>query len=72
MDSNRSGAATPSQDPTSPIESKCPVPHGGRRARTNADWWPNRLDLKILHQNSPLTDPMPRDFDYGKSSRAWI
>jgi catalase-peroxidase len=35
-------------------------------ARTNADWWPNQLNLKILNQHSPLTDPMGEAFDYAK------
>ncbi len=33
-------------------------------ARTNADWWPNQLNLKALHQNSPLSDPMEKGFSY--------
>jgi len=33
---------------------------------TNADWWPNQLNLKILHQNSPLSDPMDKRFNYAK------
>ncbi|MBI4916812.1 MAG: catalase/peroxidase HPI [Acidobacteria bacterium] len=45
--------------------SKCPVT-GARhsKARTNRDWWPDQLNLKILHQNSPLSDPMGETFDY--------
>ena len=31
---------------------------------TNQDWWPDQLNLKILRQNSPLSDPMGKDFDY--------
>src|SRR6202035_5363128 len=53
-------------------ESKCPM--GGRVSRdavvrnmTNQLWWPNRLDLSILHQNSPLADPMGRGFDYAEA-----
>jgi len=34
------------------------------RPRTNRDWWPNQLDLQVLHQHSPLSDPMGGDFDY--------
>jgi catalase-peroxidase len=45
-------------------ESKCPVGHGARRAHTNADWWPNQLNLKSLQKNSPLADPMGKEFDY--------
>jgi catalase-peroxidase len=45
--------------------SRCPVPHGQHaKARTNQDWWPEQLNLKILHQNSPLSDPMGETFDY--------
>ncbi|MFI8766556.1 catalase/peroxidase HPI [Streptomyces sp. NPDC053792] len=36
------------------------------RPKTNADWWPNQLDLQVLHQHSPLSDPMGEDFDYAK------
>ena len=44
-------------------ESKCPMSGGvGRsaavRSKSNQLWWPNRLDLSILHQNSPLGNPM--------------
>ncbi len=49
---------------------KCPVT-GGRSAKamTNQDWWPNQLNLKILHQHSPLSDPMGEEFDYAKEFR---
>ncbi|MGY9047649.1 catalase/hydroperoxidase HPI(I) [Puniceibacterium antarcticum] len=49
---------------------KCPVLHGAstlhttNRTRSNRDWWPNQLNLKILHQNLPQTDPNGADFDY--------
>ncbi|MEP1536180.1 MAG: catalase/peroxidase HPI [Paracoccaceae bacterium] len=43
---------------------KCPVMHTTFSARSNGDWWPNQLNLKILHQNSSLSDPMGEDFDY--------
>ncbi|MEA2826084.1 MAG: catalase-peroxidase, partial [Actinomycetota bacterium] len=36
----------------------------GHRPRTNQDWWPNQLDLSVLHQHSPLSNPMDADFDY--------
>ena len=58
------GAETRTLDQTSTTEAKCPVAHGTRRAHTNADWWPNQLSLKSLHQNSPLSDPMGREFNY--------
>ncbi|WP_258054672.1 catalase/peroxidase HPI [Streptomyces sp. Ru71] len=34
------------------------------RPRTNRDWWPNQLDLQVLHQHSPRANPMDEDFDY--------
>jgi len=34
------------------------------RPRTNRDWWPNQLDLSVLHQHSPRANPMGEDFDY--------
>ena len=37
--------------------SKCPVT-GGAKGTTNRDWWPNQVDLGILHQHSPLSNPM--------------
>jgi len=56
-------AATPV--PATQEESKCPF-SGGRRRHTNADWWPNQLNLKILHQHSPRACPMEKDFNYAK------
>jgi catalase-peroxidase len=44
--------------------SKCPVPHS--RGRMNRDWWPNQLNISVLHQNTPDADPMGQDFDYAK------
>ncbi len=44
----------------------CPVVPGAKRARTNRDWWPNQLKLKMLHQNSPEMNPLGEDFDYAK------
>lgn len=51
---------------------KCPVAHGVSRhvthgARSNRDWWPNQLNLKILHQNSSRSNPMPSDFNYAEA-----
>ncbi len=48
---------------------KCPVMHGQAMtagARSNRDWWPNQLNLGILHQNSPLSDPMGPAFNYAE------
>ncbi|MCM2272352.1 MAG: catalase/peroxidase HPI [candidate division Zixibacteria bacterium] len=37
---------------------------------TNRDWWPNQLNLNILHQNSPLSDPMGKDFNYAEEFKS--
>jgi catalase-peroxidase len=52
-------------------ESKCPVTgHAGMtsasRGTSNRDWWPNQLNLNILHQHSPASNPMGADFDYAR------
>ena len=46
---------------------KCPVMHTRGGARSNRDWWPNQLNLKILHQYAPATDPMGESFDYAEA-----
>ncbi|HSN57067.1 MAG TPA: hypothetical protein VLT32_20520, partial [Candidatus Sulfomarinibacteraceae bacterium] len=47
--------------------SKCPVT-GGRpkRPMTNRDWWPEQLNLKVLHQNPPTCNPMGEGFNYAE------
>ena len=50
---------------------KCPFSAGARKHAThgtqsNADWWPNQLNVKILHQHSPLSDPMGEAFNYAE------
>jgi len=44
---------------------KCPFT-GGSRSRRNRDWWPDALDIEMLHRNASLSDPMGKDFDYAK------
>ena len=56
-------------------ESKCPVMHGTDKnavvlEMSNQLWWPNQLDLKILHQNSPLSDPMGEAFNYAEEFKS--
>ena len=51
---------------------KCPVMHGVAKqatmsGRSNRDWWPNQLNLRILHQNSPASDPMGSTFRYAEA-----
>ena len=52
-------------------ESKCPFAamHGARTTaatQSNSDWWPNQLNLKILHQHSCKSNPMGKDFNYAE------
>jgi catalase-peroxidase len=54
-----------------PTEAKCPFSNGARKHTLaggpgNANWWPNQLNLKILHQHSSLSDPMHEDFNYAE------
>ncbi|MGE0501636.1 MAG: catalase/peroxidase HPI [Rhizobiaceae bacterium] len=44
---------------------KCPVAHGNKR-RGNRDWWPDQLDLQVLHTRSTLSNPLGDGFDYAK------
>ncbi|HXJ96468.1 MAG TPA: catalase/peroxidase HPI [Terriglobia bacterium] len=66
------GAAAPAlQEQPVSTESKCPVSNGARShtlagATTNVGWWPNQLDLKLLHQHSPLSNPMGQAFNYAE------
>ncbi|SOD90265.1 catalase/peroxidase HPI [Caenispirillum bisanense] len=52
-----------------PSAGKCPVMHGGHTAAgtSNTQWWPNALNLDILHQHDGKTNPLGRDFDYRKA-----
>ncbi|MER7465358.1 catalase/peroxidase HPI [Streptomyces sp. NPDC097981] len=49
------------------IPSPAPAP---TRPRTNRDWWPNQLDLQVLHQNSPQSNPLGEDFNYAEAFTA--
>ena len=65
------GAASPhTQEPITSTESKCPVAHGARKFNTNADWWPNQMNLSVLHQYSELSDPMDKDFNYAEEFKS--
>src|SRR5579883_3337867 len=75
MDQELSTPAAASGEGQNASGDACPVT--GRAPRhtvaggpTNASWWPNQLNLKILHQNSPLSDPMDKDFDYAKEFKS--
>jgi len=52
-------------------DSKCPVAGGSdkstaRKGTSNKDWWPNQLNLKVLHQNCPMSNPMGEEFNYAE------
>jgi catalase-peroxidase len=49
--------------------SKCPFA-GATQGPTNRDWWPNQLNVQILHQHSPLSNPMGEEFDYAKEFKS--
>ncbi|MDF1731634.1 MAG: catalase/peroxidase HPI [Minwuia sp.] len=59
-------------DTAKPQSGGCPVMHGANTSgstggTTNRDWWPNQLNLRILHQHSERCDPLGKDFDYAKA-----
>jgi catalase-peroxidase len=62
-----SGSVSPeTKDKHTTPEGKCPVAHGARNSRTNADWWPNQVNVNILHQHSEKSDPMGQEFNYAE------
>jgi len=62
-------------DQNAASESKCPVMGASQRhtaagAWSNADWWPNQLNLQMLHQHSPLSNPMDAKFNYAEEFKS--
>lgn len=51
-------------------QGKCPFNHAAGGGTSNEDWWPNQINLKILHQHSSLSDPMDENFDYAKEFKS--
>ena len=56
-------------------ETKCPFSGGALKptaagSRSNADWWPNQLNVKMLHQHSPKASPVGDDFDYAQAFKS--
>jgi catalase-peroxidase len=51
-------------------EAKCPFHQGKNAGTSNRDWWPSQLNLSILHQHSPLSDPMGEDFNYAEEFKS--
>jgi catalase-peroxidase len=66
-----SGSVSPeTKDKSTLSEAKCPFGHGARKSHANVDWWPNQINLKVLHQHSPLSDPMGKEFNYAEEFKA--
>src|SRR3954462_12364239 len=61
--------AVAGNDQTAAGAAKCPVANGARgaRGRRNREWWPDALDVSVLHRNSSLSDPMGDGFNYTKA-----
>ena len=51
-------------------EGKCPFRHTVAAAPANAGWWPNQLNVKLLRQNSPQSDPMGKEFNYAEEFKS--
>jgi catalase-peroxidase len=49
---------------------KCPFNHTAGQGTSNRDWWPNQLNLKLLHQHSSLSDPLGKDFNYAEAFKS--
>jgi len=64
-----SGTVSPEDQGKSTNGAKCPFNHGAS-APTNRDWWPNQVNLKVLHQHSDLSDPMGKEFDYANEFKS--
>src|SRR5262249_44602403 len=64
-DKEQTRSASESESPAIPS----PTPKGGR-PRTNKDWWPNQLDLSVLHHHSHLSNPMEEDFNYAEQFKS--
>src|SRR3984957_6768725 len=61
----RGGTPRPQEETIMDDQAKCPFT-GGTRGHANRDWWPETLDVSVLHRNSTLSDPMGKAFDYAK------
>jgi catalase-peroxidase len=67
---NSSGSVSPETKNKSTLpEAKCPFNHADY-VPTNRDWWPNQVNVQVLHQHSPLSDPMGREFNYAEEFKS--
>jgi catalase (peroxidase I) len=68
--STKAGAARPAKkQQASSAESKCPF-SGGTATHSNREWWPDQLNLQILHQHSNKSNPMDEKFDYAREFKS--
>src|SRR5277367_5128013 len=65
----RGGTPRPQEETIMDDQAKCPFT-GGTRGHGNRDWWPDTLDISVLHRNSTLSDPMGKAFDYAKAFKS--
>src|ERR1700692_3288900 len=62
-----SGSVSPeAKDKSTTAEGKCPVAHGARQSHTNVEWWQNQVNVNVLNQHSPKSDPMGKEFNYAE------
>jgi catalase-peroxidase len=67
---NSSGSVSPETKNKSTLpEAKCPFNHAAS-VPTNRDWWPKQVNVNVLHQHSPLSDPMDEAFNYAKEFKS--
>jgi catalase-peroxidase len=65
-----SGSVSPEAKNKSTLpEAKCPFNHGAS-VPTNRDWWPNQVNVQVLHQHSPKSDPMGKEFNYAEEFKS--
>ncbi|HUJ94116.1 MAG TPA: catalase/peroxidase HPI [Terriglobales bacterium] len=64
-----SGTVVPEDQRKNTDAAKCPFNHAASTP-TNRDWWPNQIDLSVLHQHSKLSNPMGEEFDYAKEFKS--
>ena len=57
-------------DTKTQTEGKCPFHHASGAGTSNQDWWPEALNLAILHQHSSLSNPMGEEFDYAEEFKS--
>jgi len=58
------------EEKTTQTEAKCPFHHANGVGTSNRDWWPEQLNLGILHQHSSLSNPMGEEFNYAEEFKS--